>query len=138
MATDKKKAEKEALKAQEKIVNGFRELREQQQEILGELSTLEADMRELCGVIKVMKTLPGTRKIVRVIGDVSLESTVEEDLKKKHLEFNERADLHRVLLKKLQEKSEEIVAYQKEHSIRILSEDEVADLQKKNQVQVRG
>ena len=41
------------------------------------------------GVIKVMKTLPGTRKIVRVIGDVSLESTVEEDLKKKHLEFNE-------------------------------------------------
>ena len=47
MAADKKKAEKEALKAQEKIVNGFRELREQQQEILGELSTLESDMREL-------------------------------------------------------------------------------------------
>ena len=46
MAADKK-AEKEALKAQEKIVNGFRELREQQQEILGELSTLEGDMREL-------------------------------------------------------------------------------------------
>ena len=41
------------------------------------------------GVIKVMKTLPGTRKIVRVVGEVSLESTVEEDLKKKHLEFNE-------------------------------------------------
>ncbi|KAE9547074.1 hypothetical protein FO519_009716 [Halicephalobus sp. NKZ332] len=124
MATDKKKAEKEALKAQEKIVNGFRELREQQQGILAELSTLEGDMRELCGVIKVMKTLPGSRKIIRVAGDVSLESS--------------RADLHRVLLKKLQEKSEEIVGYQKEHSIRILSEDEVADLQKKNQVQLRG
>lgn len=47
MSTDKKKSDKEALKAQEKIVSGFKELRAHQQDILSELSFLEADMREL-------------------------------------------------------------------------------------------
>uniref|UniRef100_A0AC34R519 Uncharacterized protein n=1 Tax=Panagrolaimus sp. JU765 TaxID=591449 RepID=A0AC34R519_9BILA len=138
MSVDKKKTDKEAMKAQEKIVNGFKELRAQQQDILSDLSLLEGDMRELWGVIKVMKTLPSERKVLRVVGDISLETTVEQDLKKKHLEFNERADAHRSLLKKLEEKAVEINDYQKEHSIRILNEDEIAELQKKNQIQFRS
>uniref|UniRef100_A0AC34R4N8 Uncharacterized protein n=1 Tax=Panagrolaimus sp. JU765 TaxID=591449 RepID=A0AC34R4N8_9BILA len=155
MSVDKKKTDKEAMKAQEKIVNGFKELRAQQQDILSDLSLLEgdmrelwgvikvmktlpSDMRELWGVIKVMKTLPSERKVLRVVGDISLETTVEQDLKKKHLEFNERADAHRSLLKKLEEKAVEINDYQKEHSIRILNEDEIAELQKKNQIQFRS
>lgn len=41
------------------------------------------------GVIKVMKSLPEDRKVLRAYGDVTCETNVKDDLKKKHLEFNE-------------------------------------------------
>uniref|UniRef100_A0A7E4VRQ6 Prefoldin subunit n=1 Tax=Panagrellus redivivus TaxID=6233 RepID=A0A7E4VRQ6_PANRE len=122
-------AEKDNVKNQQKIVNGFKELREHQQHLLSELRNTEAELRELHAVLKLMQTVDAERTTLTRVGSIMTTSKVGDDIKAKVAQFNKQAALRKELEEKLIKKSEEINEYQKTNNIRVLTEEEVKALE---------
>uniref|UniRef100_A0A914YZ87 Uncharacterized protein n=1 Tax=Panagrolaimus superbus TaxID=310955 RepID=A0A914YZ87_9BILA len=122
-------------KNQEEIVQGFRVLREQQQHILSELKATEGNLREIFGVLNALKKFDQNGTAFYRLSDILVENNVDEH-------YHDKVELFNLLsaeMKKLNEllirKSEELANYQKTNNIRVLTEQEVADLEQKNMIQ---
>uniref|UniRef100_A0AC34GNY4 Uncharacterized protein n=1 Tax=Panagrolaimus sp. ES5 TaxID=591445 RepID=A0AC34GNY4_9BILA len=125
----------DSAKNQENIVQGFRVLREQQQHILSELKTTEGNLREIFGVLNALKNFDQKGTAFYRLNDILIENNVEEHYHDKVELFNRLSAEMKKLNDLLIRKSEELANYQKTNNIRVLTEQEVADLEQKNMIQ---
>ena len=129
-----KKSDENAA-GQEKIVQGFRLLREQQQHIISELKATEGSLREIFGVVNALKKFDPKGKALNRIGDILVESNVDDHCHDKIELFNILSNEMKKYNSLLISKSEELANYQKTNNIRVLTEQEVAELEQKNMIQ---
>uniref|UniRef100_A0AC35GCL7 Prefoldin subunit 2 n=1 Tax=Panagrolaimus sp. PS1159 TaxID=55785 RepID=A0AC35GCL7_9BILA len=122
-------------KGQEEIVQGFRVLREQQQHILAELKTTEGNLREIFGVINALKKFDQKGTALYRLGDILVETNIDDHYHDKVELFNNLSNEMKKLNSLLITKSEELANYQKTNNIRVLTEQEVAELEQKNIIQ---
>ncbi|KAI1724688.1 prefoldin subunit domain-containing protein [Ditylenchus destructor] len=116
---------------QQKIVEGFQKLREQQQQTVTEISRVESELREHQTVVKNLQTLDSDRKCFRQIGDCLVEhkaGELVEILSDIVTKFKERL---KELNDQLIERGKEINTYKEKNNIRLLSQKDLLELQKK-------
>nr|CAD2192863.1 unnamed protein product [Meloidogyne enterolobii] len=65
-------------KEQQKIIDGYQKLRDQQQNVMNELAKLRVEHREHATVLKTMQTLEPDRKCFRQVGDTLIEFKASE------------------------------------------------------------
>jgi len=116
---------------QQKIVEGFQKLREQQQQTVTEIGRLETELRENMTVLKNIETLDGDRKCFRQIGDTLVEHKASELVQLLGDVVNRFKDRLKELNDQLVERGKEINAYKEKNNIRLLSQKDVLELQKK-------
>lgn len=118
-------------KEQQKIVDGFQKLREQQQMTINEMAKMQTEHREHETVLKTIKSLDPDRKCFRQVGDTLFEfktaelATILEENSKKFKERMEELESEVVKI------GEQINTYKAKHNIRLLSTKEAMELQKK-------
>jgi len=116
---------------QQKVVEGFQKLREQQQSITAEIGRVEGELREHQTVLKTVEALNDERRCFRQIGDTMFEhpaSEMTEILGGVIKRFKERLE---ELANSLIEKGKELNAYKEKHNIRFMTQKEVMEIQKK-------
>lgn len=103
---------------QQKIVNGFQALRDEQTQMVQKTQDLEMDLKEHDLVLSTLTTIPDkTRRCYRMIGGVLIEHTVAEVIPA--LESN-REQIHNVIESfkhKTEEKGKELAAYKQKYDI---------------------
>lgn len=118
--------------AQEEIYSQFMNLRNEQRNLVNNLSTLELDLKEHKTVIDTLKTVDENRKCFRLIGGVLAEQTVKDTLPTL---IQNRDQLEKLIEKgkeQLTKKGTEINKFKEEHNIKISNESEApADDSKK-------
>jgi len=111
---------KAALTAEEqqKIVNGFQSLRDEQTQLVQKTQDLEMDLKEHDLVLSTLSTITDkSRRCYRMIGGVLIEHTVGEVVPA--LQSN-REQIHNVIesfKQKTEEKAKELTAYKQKHDI---------------------
>uniref|UniRef100_A0A915NL06 Prefoldin subunit 2 n=2 Tax=Meloidogyne TaxID=189290 RepID=A0A915NL06_9BILA len=118
-------------KEQQKIIDGYQKLRDQQQNVMNELAKLRVEHREHATVLKTMQTLEPDRKCFRQVGDTLIEFKAAElviILAETMKKFKERMD---ELEQQMVKHGQELNAYKDKHNIRLLSNKEAMELQKK-------
>lgn len=109
-------------KPNEKIIQQFQMLRNEQQSLANNLNTLVMDLKEHKTVIETLKMVGDDRKCFRLIGGVLCERTVKEVLPQliENKEFIEKTIT--VRNEDLVKKGQQINKFKQEHNIRIRGE----------------
>jgi len=113
-----------AKTAQEEIYSQFMNLRNEQRNLVNNLSTLELDLKEHKTVIDTLKTVDENRKCFRLIGGVLAEQTVKETLPNL---MQNRAQLEKLIengKEQLTKKGLEINKFKEEHNIKVKSNED--------------
>uniref|UniRef100_A0A915CT03 Prefoldin subunit 2 n=1 Tax=Ditylenchus dipsaci TaxID=166011 RepID=A0A915CT03_9BILA len=116
---------------QQKIVEGFQKLREQQQQTVSEITRLEAELRENQTVLKNIETLDGNRRCFRQLGDTLVEHKVHELIVILGEVITKFKDRLKELNDQVVERGKEINSYKEKNNIRLLSQKDVLEIQKK-------
>jgi len=112
--------------AQEEIYSQFMNLRNEQRNLVNNLSTLELDLKEHKTVIDTLKTVDENRKCFRLIGGVLAEQTVKETLPNL---IQNKTQLEKLIengKEQLTKKGQEINKFKEEHNIKVKSNEEEA------------
>ncbi|CRK95845.1 CLUMA_CG009293, isoform A [Clunio marinus] len=121
--------------AQEIIYSQFMALRNEQRNLVNNLSTLELDLKEHKTVIDTLKTVDENRKCFRLIGGVLAEQTVKETLPNL---IQNRDQLEKLIengKEQLTKKGVEINKFKEEHNIKVKSENEDVSEPSKDKVE---
>jgi len=113
--------------AQEEIYSQFMNLRNEQRNLVNNLSTLELDLKEHKTVIDTLKTVDENRKCFRLIGGVLAEQTVKETLPNL---IQNKTQLEKLIengKEQLTKKGQEINKFKEEHNIKVKSNEEEAN-----------
>ncbi|XP_055846077.1 probable prefoldin subunit 2 [Episyrphus balteatus] len=109
-------------KPNEKIIQEFQLLRNEQRSLVNNLNTLEMDLKEHKTVIETLKLVGDDRKCFRLIGGVLCERTVKDVLPQllENKEFIEKTIT--VINQDLSKKGQQINKFKQDHNIRIRGE----------------
>uniref|UniRef100_A0A914BV87 Prefoldin subunit 2 n=2 Tax=Acrobeloides nanus TaxID=290746 RepID=A0A914BV87_9BILA len=116
---------------QQKIVEGFQKMREEQQQLIQEIARVEADIREHSTVLKTIEEMAPGRKCFRQVGDTLVQYTIAEIIEILKVNLENLQNLLTTQTEKLTSKGKDLNAYKEKHNIRLLSEQEVLEIQKK-------
>lgn len=105
--------------AQEEIFTQFQILRNEQRNLVNNLSTLELDLKEHKTVIDTLKTVDENRKCFRLIGGVLCEQTVKETLPNLIQNKEQLEKLIENGKDQLTKKGLEINKFKEEHNIQV-------------------
>ncbi|XP_055911038.1 probable prefoldin subunit 2 [Eupeodes corollae] len=109
-------------KPNEKIIQEFQLLRNEQRSLVDNLNTLEMDLKEHKTVIETLKLVDEERKCFRLIGGVLCERTVKDVLPQllENKDFIEKTIT--VINEDLAKKGQQINKFKQDHNIRIRGE----------------
>merc|ERR1712112_451746 len=105
--------------AQEAIIAGFNNLRQEQRSIATKTNELQQDLNEHNIVIETLQGVDADRKCFRMVGGVLVERTVQEVLPALVGNRDKMGKLIESLDKQLKEKGEEINGYMEKHNIQL-------------------
>ncbi|KAG5677156.1 hypothetical protein PVAND_006937 [Polypedilum vanderplanki] len=105
--------------AQEEVFTQFQQLRNEQRNLVNNLSTLELDLKEHKTVIETLKTVSDDRKCFRLIGGVLCEQTVKETLPNLIQNKEQLEKLIENGKEQLTKKGIEINKFKEEHNIQV-------------------
>ncbi|XP_070497589.1 probable prefoldin subunit 2 [Chironomus tepperi] len=105
--------------AQEEVFTQFQHLRNEQRNLVNNLSTLELDLKEHKTVIDTLKTVDENRKCFRLIGGVLCEQTVKETLPNLIQNKDQLEKLIENGKDQLTKKGLEINKFKEEHNIQV-------------------
>jgi prefoldin subunit 2 len=117
--------------AQQKIVEGFQKLREEQQALITDIGRVESELREHTSVVKNVSELEPERRCYRQVGDTLIECTAAEIIETLSTSVQRFKEHLEQLQKQTIDKGKELNEYKETHNIRLLSEKEALELQKK-------
>ncbi|XP_053673035.1 probable prefoldin subunit 2 [Anopheles nili] len=106
-------------KSQEDIYAEFQQLRNQQRNLVNNLSTIEMDFKEHKTVIDTLKTVESSRKCFRLIGGVLVEQTVEVVLPQLELNKGQLEKLIDEGKEQITKKGLEINQFKEENNIKM-------------------
>ena len=108
---------------QQKIVNGFQGLRDEQTQLVQKTQDLEMEMREHDLVLSTLSVIADKqRRCYRMIGGVLIEHTVGEVLPALQTNREQIHQLIETLNQKTEEKAKDLTAYKQKHDIRFSHE----------------
>lgn len=109
--------------AQEAIIAGFNNLRQEQRSIATKTNELQQDLNEHNIVIETLNGVDGDRKCFRMVGGVLVERTVKEVVPALVNNRDKMGKLIGSLEKQLTEKGEEINGYMEKHQIQVKNQE---------------
>ncbi|KAH7731144.1 Protein PFD-2 [Aphelenchoides avenae] len=116
---------------QQKIVEGFQKLREEQQALVAEAARAQTELREHKTVLTSVEELDPKKRCYRQVGDTLIEHTAEEIVEILRANVQKFSEHLENLQERTVEKGKELNEYKEKHNIRLLSEQEAAEIQKK-------
>uniref|UniRef100_A0A0R3RJI2 Prefoldin subunit 2 n=1 Tax=Elaeophora elaphi TaxID=1147741 RepID=A0A0R3RJI2_9BILA len=114
------------------IIAGLQQLREQQKNIILELTRVEDDKREHERVMQVLKKMEGNRKCFRMIGTTLVQYEIRTVLPVLESTLENLDTLVSSMKDNLIEKGKELQEYTEKHKIRYISERELKEEAERN------
>ncbi|VDK85747.1 unnamed protein product [Onchocerca ochengi] len=115
------------------IIAGLQQLREQQKNIVMELTRVEDDKREHKRVLKVLRKMESDRKCFRMVGTTLVQHEIRTVLPILESTLQNLDTLGNSLKDNLIEKGKELQEYTEKHHIRYVSEKELREESKGTQ-----
>ncbi|KAL3998783.1 Prefoldin subunit family protein [Acanthocheilonema viteae] len=116
------------------IIAGLQQLREQQKNIVLELTRVEDDKREHERVLQVLKKMEGDRKCFRMIGTTLVQHEIRTVLPILESTLENLDALVNSMKDNLIDKGKELQEYTEKHKIRYISEKEFREESERNMV----
>ncbi|CAG9538647.1 unnamed protein product [Cercopithifilaria johnstoni] len=114
------------------IIAGLQQLREQQKNIVMELTRVEDDKREHERVLQVLRKMEGSRKCFRMIGTTLVQHEIRTVLPILESTLGNLDALVNSMKDNLIEKGKELQEYTEKHKIRYISEKELREESERN------
>ncbi|VDN08159.1 unnamed protein product [Thelazia callipaeda] len=108
------------------IIAGLQELREQQKNVIMELTKLEDDRREHARVIEVLRKMETDRKCYRMVGTTLVQHQIGTVIPILEATLSNLNNLTRSMKDSLMEKGKELEQYTEKHNIHFVSEKELS------------